>query len=660
MVATPAARRSRAIMPWLVGLLLALPSAALSGPRDPGSLLVPAPAHTRVLSGTATLDSSWSIVLADSTADFPGANLLARDVLRTFGWTWRIRTTRPMGPAILLSQGPVAAPVGDAAQGYSLSIAPRLIRITGSTPQGRFYGLQTLRQLLRQSPEPELSCLVITDAPSLEWRGVSDDISRGQISTLADFRGRLEEFAYYKINLVFLYIEDVFGGAPGVPDALAPEELALIARAAERYHIRLVPVFQTFGYTPSIVRALSSGPDRPGLPAGGSQPRALPFTSAALGAVLQKVDDLATSCPAPWFHIGGDELGNFGLTEPAASRISGDGQTHLAYASLLSNHLKARHGRSTLVYGDFVKHFALLRDSLDRTTIVVDWNYYPDGDFGTTRRLRAAGFDSVLVSPGLWNWTTFYPDYRRAFTNVAAFIDSGRAAGALGSVTSAWGDNGSESLRSYNSAGYAFGAAASWEARAPDAMSFLRRYSITQFGVESADIVEAHRLIGWRQLGFDYIGRVFHAPPHVRVMGGERSRQMLELRDDMVNALERIRRGRRACRFNGLQLDELEQAARRWHYLATKDLVMEEIARDLQETPGPASQAKAAARLGALRDELGAIAGEFEKFWRVRNKPSGLEANMQRLRRQMDEISRLEAYADSGELSVWLPGLDPQ
>jgi N-acetyl-beta-hexosaminidase len=56
--------------------------------------------------------------------------------------------------------------------------------IAGATADGRFHGAQTLRQLMRSNADGALPRLAIRDWPALEWRGISDDISRGQMSTL--------------------------------------------------------------------------------------------------------------------------------------------------------------------------------------------------------------------------------------------------------------------------------------------------------------------------------------------------------------------------------------------------------------------------------------------------------------------------------------------
>jgi len=106
-------------------------------------------------------------------------------------------------------------------QGYLIRVTDTGVLVAGRTAQGLFYGVQTLRQLLRpEGPGGKLlavPALVIRDWPSMEWRGVSDDISRGPIPTLDYLKMQIRTLAEYKINLVGFNMEHVFP----VPDTAA-------------------------------------------------------------------------------------------------------------------------------------------------------------------------------------------------------------------------------------------------------------------------------------------------------------------------------------------------------------------------------------------------------------------------------------------------------
>jgi N-acetyl-beta-hexosaminidase len=50
----------------------------------------------------------------------------------------------------------------------------------------------------------------ISDWPAMRWRGVSDDISRGPIPTVAYIKCLLRTFAAFKLNMHSFYMEHTF------------------------------------------------------------------------------------------------------------------------------------------------------------------------------------------------------------------------------------------------------------------------------------------------------------------------------------------------------------------------------------------------------------------------------------------------------------------
>jgi hypothetical protein len=140
----------------------------------------------------------------------------------------------------------------------------------------------------------------------------------------------------------------------------------------------------------------------------------------------------------------------------------------------------------------------------------------------------------VIVSPGLWTWRAFYPDYARAFANVAAFADAGKRAHALGCVAAAWGDGGAENLRENNWPGYAFAAAAAWEADAPAMDPFLRRFAAAQYGTDAPALARVEASLGsqeFESLGWN--GRLYHRALPVRARSEHWVERMQTLRIEM-------------------------------------------------------------------------------------------------------------------------------
>ncbi|MFZ0761983.1 MAG: beta-N-acetylhexosaminidase, partial [Candidatus Sulfotelmatobacter sp.] len=109
----------------------------------------------------------------------------------------------------LESKGLKADSIGD--QGYLLFADKSQVIVAANTGQGLFYGVQTLRQLLRADGK-HLVCpaVSIRDWPSMQWRGVQDDISRGPIPTQEFMERQIRTLAAFKVNLFALYMEHVF------------------------------------------------------------------------------------------------------------------------------------------------------------------------------------------------------------------------------------------------------------------------------------------------------------------------------------------------------------------------------------------------------------------------------------------------------------------
>jgi hypothetical protein len=118
--------------------------------------------------------------------------------------------------------------------------------------------VQTLRQLLRGEGSGgktlAIPSLVIRDWPSMEWRGVSDDISRGPIPTIDYLKMQIRTLAEYKINLVGFNLEHVFDfqTQPLVSPRDQPKEAAL-----------LQPKSRNLSTTPASITSRSCRSSRP-------------------------------------------------------------------------------------------------------------------------------------------------------------------------------------------------------------------------------------------------------------------------------------------------------------------------------------------------------------------------------------------------------------
>jgi hypothetical protein len=76
----------------------------------------------------------------------------------------------------------------------------RKISVRAAHVRGIMDGVMSLIQLIELCPDKKLPCFDLFDYPNLKVRGISDDISRGQVSTPENFRRILRFMARYKLK----------------------------------------------------------------------------------------------------------------------------------------------------------------------------------------------------------------------------------------------------------------------------------------------------------------------------------------------------------------------------------------------------------------------------------------------------------------------------
>jgi hexosaminidase len=101
-------------------------------------------------------------------------------------------------------------------EGYRLWVKPNGVILNANTPQGLFYGVQTLLQLFPkeiESPQKitpanwRLSLVSIVDYPRFQWRGLMLDVVRHFFS-VADVKQYINQMCRYKFNLLHLHLSD--------------------------------------------------------------------------------------------------------------------------------------------------------------------------------------------------------------------------------------------------------------------------------------------------------------------------------------------------------------------------------------------------------------------------------------------------------------------
>lgn len=127
-------------------------------------------------------------------------------------------------------------------EGYQMQIDKKGVRIMASTPNGIFYGIQTLKQLFPTDTSLQVSLpyLEIRDIPRFSWRGIHLDVGRHffPVKSIKDY---LDNMAMYKLNTFHWHLTEDQGWRlevkkyPGLADIASWREETVIGRNTDRY-----------------------------------------------------------------------------------------------------------------------------------------------------------------------------------------------------------------------------------------------------------------------------------------------------------------------------------------------------------------------------------------------------------------------------------------
>ena len=493
------------IIKWIFACLVCLPLASQAQVKDAVRSLkvLPAPKEVRMGDGKMAIKTSTAILISnpeDRTAaemlqeeirDRSGIKLaieVVAGVPKTTGNISLGRLTDRSLRAYLEAQGIKS---GDdlgsddlRKQAYVIHVSTSGVIVAGRSAQGLFYGVQTLRQLLREqegtgantavlasragAPAPHeqlaIPSLSIRDWPSMEWRGVQDDISRGPIPTLDYLKMQIRTLAEYKINLLGFNMEHVFDFQTQplvVPReaAFTPAEIKELVEYASKYYVTLLPEQQAFGHLHQFLKyeIYSDLAETPhGHVLTPTNPKTYDFIRQVYGEIVPLF-------PGPLFHIGSDETFELGLGQTKAlAAQEGLGRVYLEHLQKVFEIMRPYH-KQLMFWGDIAVKYPELLTILPKDMIAVPWDYDPKPSYEDIITPYTNAGLRVVVAPGTGNWGAIWPDLDSAFVNIRNFVRDGQKHGAIGVLNTTWNDDG-ESLVDMTWPALVFGAAASWQA----------------------------------------------------------------------------------------------------------------------------------------------------------------------------------------------------
>ncbi len=399
------------------------------------------------------------------------------------------------------------------AEGYTLTIRENGIVVDAKGPAGAFYGIQTLRQLVRVHGDM-LPALTIEDAPSFAERGLYHDVSRGRVPTLQNLKEIADQLAELKYNQLQLYVEDTFWNEeyasfrPKDCCLTAEELLELDAYCADRF-IELVPSLSTFGHLYNLLeneryRHLCEYEDWEPKQHYWMEKMAHHTLDAydpkSFALVRQMIEEYLPLFSSKKFNICCDET--FDLCK-GKNAGKDEGEAYYQFVKQIIDLVRG-YGKTVQMWGDIVLHHTEKLASLPQDVVMLNWSYSrePRRDWVET---FAKNRLPQLVCSGTTAWDHWAADLDIATENIRKFAAYGAEFGVNGMLTTNWGDYGA--ICSYNSALYTivYGAEQSWNPGLDERGAFNEAIDALFFGEEGTaaklwELTWAEKAAPWYEL----------------------------------------------------------------------------------------------------------------------------------------------------------------
>jgi hypothetical protein len=506
----------------------------------------------------------------------------------------------------------------------------------------------TLIQILRQCG-PRIPCADIIDGPDFPVRGVMLDISRDKVPSLDTLFSLIDLLSELKVNQIQFYTEhafaypqhrDVWAGASPIT---GEEILRLDGYCRDRF-IDLVPNQNSFGHlnrwlTLPRYRRLAECPDGFEYPEGDrsrhpfsldpGNPESIPFLEGLY-------DELLPHFTSRLFNVGCDETWDLGQGRSAERcRTLGKGRVYVDFLKKIHGLVKSR-GRTMQFWGDVIMQHPELVSELPRDSLALEWGYEADHPFAEhSAKFRASGIP-YYVCPGTSSWNSISGRTANCLENLRSAAESGRKNGAVGFLTTDWGDEGHWQYLPVSYLGFAAGAAYSWCLSAAGGSDFTRELDLHVF-----------------RDGAGVMGKLASELGNVYLQGGLKLHNesflfhlLLHPEDhDFPNALTaggfepaRLAILSAAVKLDQARMDRADASIIHDEYANTIRLLLHAVDRGSSILAGNADTPETLSRFAS---ELRILIGEYQRLWILRNRVGGLDDSVKGL------MNLLEATGES-------------
>ena len=329
-------------------------------------------------------------------------------------------------------------------QEYHIIVICNHILVSAPTPQGLFYGAQSLKQIIRHQLLTENNLNIpwyyIFDYPSLEYRGWMDDISRGPIPTTDFIKEQIRRLAEYKFNFFNLYTEHLFklDEYPDIAptDGLTAEEIQELTEYAKDYYIEFIGNQQCFAHAEKTLDNpfYDNIKDtrfnfNPGVE------ETYEFLETLLGETAQAYE-------SKYFNINCDETEGLGNGK-AKSYVDSLGSEN-AYCQHINKvyDILQKYDKDVMMWGDILAKNPEMIKQLPEDIQFIVWSYGGRDSFDEMIAPFKNSGHTFWIAPGASCWASSFPYIDNYIKNIAHFNRDGYKNGAKGVINTAWDDYG--------------------------------------------------------------------------------------------------------------------------------------------------------------------------------------------------------------------------
>lgn len=460
--------------------------------------LIPMPQFLKETGGFFCLRYNHRITLAAGCTALDTAQLLRQEIEAQTGFSlMEDRRSRGAHPGILLTVAADLTP-----EGYALTVTEAGITVAGGSEQGLLWGVQTLRQLLRQYGG-RIPCLQIQDAPDLKARGLFYDVTRGRIPTLEHLKSLADKCSFYKLNQLHLYIEHSFL-FDGISETwrddtpLTARDILELDAYCRKLHVELVPSVATLGHLYKVLRGKQYGHlseleegDREFSFYGRMEHHTLDVTQEeSLELVYRMIDEYASLFTSRLFNINGDEVFDLGKGRgKALAEQIGSHKMYVDWIGKIANHVKQL-GFRPMFWGDVIIEDPSQMGNLPQDIICMNWDYDPNDREDHAKALAETGVAQYLC-PGLQGWNKLINHYDDAYRNLHKMATLAYKFHGEGFLVTEWGDYGHAQDPESSFSLIPYAGAMGWNRSIPSKEKLDEAASVVEYGDLSGKLYAA-------------------------------------------------------------------------------------------------------------------------------------------------------------------------